>query len=201
MKRNLVIAAVAVVVVILMLIPIFRVLSRGTDWRVKQLYGSATSIDCLTQPQAVDAFILDPDSGIATAPEGPPSADRPTVIGRYAAALGGKSTSDGDKPATVHVLADATTVAELSTVLLDPDTYDWMRTKSEPFRPTLGLRFTRDASRLELAICFESNMLVTYRMGRFTGVEDIDDARPAFVAIAKHLFPGDPRFASLRDQR
>ena len=193
MKRTLLAVGGTIVALLLILIPLYRILAKGeggaggADWRVAQLYGNGASVDCLVAPQSVDAFVLDPGSGIAAGPPLPQTSESPTVIGRYAALANTTST-----------LADAATMKELSEILLDQNTYDWKRAKSVPFRPTLGLRFVRDASRLEVAICFESNMVVAYRMGRFTGVEDMDAARPRLVAIAKRLFPNDWRFSSLR---
>ncbi len=190
MKRDTLWTIFGGVVLLAVLIPMMNVMSRGTDWRIVQLYGGATSAQCLREPQTVEAFVLEPGDVAAAAPEGPPDPARPTVIGRYAAA-----------PGTKHQTADAATIAELSALLRKDESYDWMRTKSAAFRPTFGLRFVRDESRLEVAICFESDMIVAYRMGRFVGVEDIDPIRADLVRVAQRLFPGDARFASLRPSR
>jgi hypothetical protein len=178
------------VALLAVLVPMMNVMSRGTDWRIVQLYGGATSAQCLREPQTVEAFVLEPGTAAAASPEGPPDPAAPTVIGRYGAA-----------PGTSHQTVDAATVAELSEILRKDESYDWFRTKSAPFRPTLGLRFVRDESRLELAVCFESDMIVAYRMGRFVGVEDIDPIRAQLISAARRLFPGDPRFASLPAKR
>lgn len=186
MKRDTMWTIFGGVLLLAVLVPMMNVMSRGTDWRIVQLYGGATSAQCLREPQTVEAYVLAPGTTAAVSPEAPPDPSAPTVIGRYGAA-----------PGTSHQTADPATVAELSALLRKDESYDWFRTKSAHFRPTLGLRFVRDQSRLELAICFESDMVVAYRMGRFVGVEDIDPIRPQLIAIARRLFPGDPRFASL----
>lgn len=149
---------------------------RGGDWRVSQLYGGATSIGVLAEPQTVEAF------RIAPAPGGPdPSVPR---IGDHRIVAG-------------PVIADAATVKEVTALLLDPETYDWYRAKGCDFRPGVGLRFVRDASRVEIAVCFECDEIKIWRMGRTVGMEDFDAARPRLVAIAKRLFPADADIQAL----
>ena len=150
---------------------------RGPDWRVSQLYGGATSMGVLATPQAVEAFRIDP----ALPPKDPAAAR----IGDFAVTAG-------------PVVVDAATVAELSSILLDADTYDWMRAKGCDFQPGVGLRFVKDASRVEIALCYECDELMIFRIGRRVGMEDFDAARPRLVAVAKKLFPDDPKIQALR---
>jgi hypothetical protein len=159
----------------------------GTDWRVTQLYGGGTSIDVLSKPQAVEAFRIDP--GIP-APVGG-SKDEPAAGAAAAPRLGEYRITAGP------VAVDAATAAELSSILLDPDTYDWVRAKGCEFRPGVGLRFVKDASRVEMALCFECDELMIWRLGRRIGMEDFDAARPRLVAVVKKLFPDDPKIQAL----
>lgn len=149
----------------------------GNDWRVSALYGGPTSLSVLRQPQAVEAFRLDPERRDAT-PETP--------------RLGGWAIASGPVP------VDAATAAGLSSILLDPDTYDWARAKGCELRPGVGLRFVRDASRVDVALCFECDEVDVWRMGRRVMIEDFDAARPRLVAVAKRLFPDDPEIQALR---
>jgi hypothetical protein len=152
---------------------------RGPDWRVSQLYGGATSMDVLTAPQTVEAFRLDPSNpppaALANAPR----------LGDFAVTAG-------------PVAVDDATARELTALLLDPATYDWVRAKGCDFTPGVGLRFTKDASRVELVLCFSCDELMIFRHGRRVGMEDFDAARPQLVAIAKRLFPEDEKIQALR---
>ena len=148
----------------------------GNDWRVSSFYGGPTSIGVLREPRTVEAFRLDPERR--------PEKDEP-LLGDYAITSG-------------PVAVDAATVAELSSVLLDPETYDWHRAKGCELRPGVGLRFVRDASRVDIALCFECDELVVWRLGQRIGIEDFDAARPRLVAVAKRLFPDDAKIRALR---
>lgn len=149
----------------------------GADWRVKQLYGGPTSIDVLTHPQSVEAFRLDPVN--------PPRTPDTPRLGDFAVTAG-------------PVAVDAAAVAELSSVLLDAGTYDWFRAKGCEFTPGVGLRFVKDASRVEIVLCFSCDELMIFRHGRRIGMEDFDAARPRLLAVAKRLFPEDAGLAALR---
>ena len=140
------------------------------DWRVLQLYGGPTRVEALTDPTSVDAFRID------TQPRKP----EPGVpfVGVHAVESG-------------PVRVDADTAATLSTILSDSETYDWWKAKSDPYAPTVGLRFTRDVSRIDIALDFTSNMLTIHRDGKMIGVEDFDDARPQLLAAVKSVFPDD----------
>lgn len=151
--------------------------SRGPDWRIVALYGGGTSTDVLAKPLAVDAFRIDPAL--------PPMDASAPRIGDFAITSG-------------PVALDAAAVQEMSSVLLDPDTYDWARAKGCDFMPGVGLRFVKDASRVEIALCFECDELMIFRMGRRVGMEDFDTARPRLVAVVKRLFPDDPKIQALK---
>jgi hypothetical protein len=133
----------------------------------------------LQAPQTVEAFRIDPHR--QAKPDEPRIGDHPVTAG--------------------PVAADAAATAELSSILLDPDTYDWHRAKACEFTPGVGLRLHREASRVEIALCFECDELAIWRMGRKVGMEDFDDARPRLVAVVKSLFPDDPKIQALREVR
>jgi hypothetical protein len=157
---------------------------RGGDWRVSQLYGGATSIDVLSHPQSVEAFRIDP--GIERRPASAAEEDaKAPRIGEYRITAG-------------PVAVDTATSAELSSILLDPATYDWVRAKGCDFTPGVGLRFVKDASRVEIALCFECDELMIWRLGSRVGMEDFDDARPRLVAVVKKLFPDDAKIQGLK---
>ena len=142
----------------------------GPDWRITQLYGGPGSVQALTDPTRVDAFRVSPkahgaEPGIA-------------YVGIHAVTAG-----------PIPVPKDV--AVQLSTLLSDAATYDWRRTKSDPYLPTIGLRFTRDVSRVDIALDFTSNMLTIHRHGKRISVEDFDDARPQLLTIVKALFPDD----------
>ena len=142
------------------------------DWRVMQLYGGAGSVQALLDPSSVEVFDIDP---IAQAPEA-------------GVAFCGVHRVTGGPYAVTTADAEA-----LSTVLRNPDTYDWRKAKGDPFRPTVGVRFTRDVSRVDLALDLESRMLTVHRQGRRIGVEDFDDAEPAIRAILDRVAPDQSR--------
>lgn len=149
------------------------------DWRVAQLYGGPTSMDVLRSPQRVEAFRLDPSN--------PPS---PALAG--APRLGDFAVTAGP------VAVDAASAQELTSVLLDADTYDWLRAKGCDFQPGVGLRFVKEASRVEVVLCFSCDELMIFRHGQRVGMEDFDAARPRLVAVAKRLFPQDAKIQALR---
>lgn len=138
------------------------------DWRVIQLYGGAGSVQALIEPASVEVFDIDP---LARAPE-------PGVAfcGVHRVTGGPYLVSTADAEA-------------FSAVLRNPETYDWRKAKGDPFRPTVGLRFTRDVSRVDLALDLESRMLTVHRQGRRIGVEDFDDAEPAIREILDRVVP------------
>lgn len=146
------------------------------DWRITQLFGGLGSVEVLKSPSRVEAFRIASEPGEAPA-------DR-TSIGHY--------------PATsAAVEVDAETSKELSTLLLDPDTYDFLRAKGCEFVPGVGLRLYREPSRVDIALCFSCDELMIFREGRRVGFEDFDAARPRLVAIVKRLFPDDEAIQAL----
>jgi len=143
----------------------------GPDWRITQLYGGPGSVQALTAPVSVEAYRISPT------PRAPEAG---------AAFVGVHEVTAGP------VSVPAATATELSAILANPDTYDWHHTKGDPFLPSIGLRFTRDVSRVDIALDFtSSNMLTIHRHGKRINVEDFDDARPRLLAIVKSLFPDD----------
>ena len=146
------------------------------DWRVMQLYVGGTGVRTIAEPENVTAYRISPDAT-------PPRVGVPHVgLHRITSAA---------------VTVPPEDVALLSRVLLSADTYDWHRAKSCEFRPGVGLRFERAATLMDLALCFECDMLTIHRDGRRIGVEDFDAARPELVRLAKRLFPGDADIAAL----
>ena len=146
------------------------------DWRITQLYGGPGSVQALTAPVSVDAFRIEPvargaEPGVA-------------FVGVHEVTAGPVALSPEQSKA-------------LSTILANPDTYDWRRAKSDPYAPTIGIRFSRDVSRVDLAFDFTSNMLTIHRHGKRIGVEDFDNARPALLALVKTLFATDPDVQAL----
>lgn len=143
---------------------------KKTDWRVVQLYGGPGSVEALARPRSVEAFRIDP---VASEPRA------------GVAYCGVHAVTGGPFPLS------AEDGAALSRVLRDPDTYDWRRAKGDAFRPTIGVRFTREASRVDLALDLECHMLTVHRQGRRVGVEDFDDAADAIRAIVERTVPAD----------
>ena len=148
----------------------------GPDWRVVKLYGGRGSIELIQKPTAVEAFRL--------APDGLPKGSETPRFGRF------EITSD-------PVAVSAEDAKILDTILTSPDTYDWHRAKGCIFTPGVGLRFARETSYLDIALCFACDELQIYREGRVVGMEDFDDARPQLLAIAKRLFPADEAISAL----
>jgi hypothetical protein len=149
----------------------------GPDWRVVQLYGGAGSVEAIEAPTRVEAFRIAPD---VVGPD--PTYER---VGLHRVTAG-------------PVLVDESTSSELSAILLDPDSYDWQRAKGCEFRPGVGVRYTREVSRVDLALCFECDELTIHRQGRRVGVEDFDAVRPGLVSIVKRVFPNDPEIQALK---
>lgn len=138
------------------------------DWRVMQLYGGLGSVEAIAEPTSVEAFRIEPEA-------------RPPEAG--VAYCGVHRVTDGP------FALSADDAAELSRILRDADTYDWRRAKGDPFAPTIGVRFTRQASRVDVALDLESRMLTVHREGRRIGVEDFDDAAEAIAAILLRAVP------------
>lgn len=140
------------------------------DWRIAKLYGGPGSVELLTSPERVEAFRVDP------MPAEPQPGE--SYLGHYRITAG-----------PLDVPADAR--AELSSILADPDTYDFYRAKDCKFLPAVGFRFHRQVSYLDVALCFSCDELMIFRQGRVVNLEDFDDARPRLVALVKRLFPDD----------
>ena len=149
---------------------------KGPDWRIVQLYGGRGSVSALTDPTRVEAYRIGP---IPVGVE--PGVDR---LGIHPIVRGPIAVPDE-------------LVAELSAALISPDTYDWALAKICEFRPGVGLRFTREVSRVDIALCFECDMLTIHRHGKRIGSQNFDDARATFVNAVKRLFPDDEDIQAL----
>ena len=149
----------------------------GTDWRILKLYGGTTSVELLRHAPKVQAFRLAP----------PGAAPKPGEVhaGPYVASA-----------APVEIPVDV--VAELSAILVDPETYDWRRVKRDAFRPQVGLWFVRGAYILEIALDLETAQITAYAGEQPMGAEDFDAARPRLLALVKRVFPNDAAIQSLR---
>ncbi len=141
---------------------------KGPDWRVLQLYGGQGSVEALQSAARVEAFRVDP-------------AARPPEPGVAYVGVHRVSAGPDDVPAAV--------AAELGALLADAGTYDWRHAKGDPYRPTYGLRFSRDVSKVDIALDLESRMLTIHRHGKRIGVEDFDAAAPQIAAALAGLFP------------
>lgn len=146
--------------------------NRRGDWRLIQLYGGEGSVAALRAPDRVEVFQLeprpsDPEVGVARV------GDFPVVAGPV--------TLDDDE------------VTRLQAVLLDPETYDFWRTKPDEFRPTLGLRIRKGPSFVDVAVCRESNMILIFREGRRVGAEDYDAARTRLLTLLDDALGETPK--------
>jgi hypothetical protein len=138
------------------------------DWRVIQLYGGQGSVAALKDATIVEAFRIEP------LPEQPEAGVAFCGVHRVTAGPFPLSPEDAEA---------------LSAILRDAGTYDWRRAKGDPYQPTFGVRFTREASRVDLAFDLESKMLTVHRAGRRIGVEDFDDAAEQVAAILRRTVP------------
>ena len=99
--------------------------------------------------------------------------------------------------AAARQLANATkTVPQLSSISPRWLTHllPWVGVEAGIYR----LNRVKDASRVEVALCFECDELVVWRFAQRIGIEDFDAARPRLAAVAKRLFPDDPKIAELK---
>jgi len=141
------------------------------DWRVHAMLGGTAGYATVKTPTTVEAFRLSPETAAA--------AERTVQIGAYPA------TGPG-------VVLDAATTAAFSRLLLDPQTYDWHRVKKMRWTPRLGLRFMRDAERVDLALCLDSDQVLVFHGRTLVHYEDTDAARAELVALVQRVFPDDP---------
>lgn len=96
---------------------------------------------------------------------------------------------------------DAGQVAELTGLLLDPETYLWDVAKACAPTAGVGLRFVSEKGAVDVALCFECDMLAatTPGAGANDRWEDFDPIRPQLVRLVKALFPNDPVIQGLRE--
>lgn len=148
------------------------------DWRVMQLLGGQASAELLRSPQKVQAFRISmPREGETLGPTSP-------LLGAFP--VRGEPTE-----------VSAADAAVLADVLLDTATYDFQHAKGgKSLTPTLGLRFQRESSRLDVAICPATRQVLFYRHGKLTGFEDLDAALPQLGPPLRRAFPDDPDLAA-----
>jgi hypothetical protein len=177
--RNPAIAALVAAAAVLAIVSAAGCPKSGPDWRVIQLYGGETSVALLRNADRVQAFRLGPPANGAKTPA-------PEVHA-------GPFPADGQRVELTTPLA-----AELSSILLDADTYNWQRMRNTDFRPQIGLWFVRGSYVLEVAVDFESGRIWAYGGGQVLGARDIASGRDRVLAVAKAAFPGDAAIQGLR---
>lgn len=110
------------------------------------------------------------------------------------------------KPQHIHgypVTSTAVTIkqefrAQLSEILIGPDTYLWNEAKACEFVPGIALQLTGDNVKVDILICFSCDELVFYTDGKLAGHEDFDPRRSDLLRLAKKLFPDDKAIQSLK---
>lgn len=143
-----------------------RMSAKHGDWRIESLLGGGTGVACVKDPLSVTAFRLDPSR---FAKEGEP-------------AIGGA-------PILAEIPLDASLGRELAALIGDAGSYDWERpggAGTARADADFGLRFARDASRVDIAICSDAAILVVHRLGR--------------NVLWANFAPAKDRLAALRDR-
>jgi hypothetical protein len=137
---------------------------------VQTLVGGTSGMEALREPTHVEAYLIDP---VPVRPDG-----TQRMLGSFP--IVGPAV---DVPAATR--------EALSRLLLDGDTYDWQRVKRTSWTPRVGLRFVRDGTRLDLALCLDTDQIVVFRDTRLVHAEDTDPARARLLALLQPLFPDD----------
>lgn len=147
------------------------------DSRVLRLFGGEDGWQILEYPTRVEAYRVEAPKIEKSDLRGPPT----QAVNLESA----KKLSDA-----VELNPDLT--QNLSELLRNPQSYDW-KSKSKPCEPTpeIAVRFTRNASNLDVMFCFECGILIVYRDGRWVGTKDFEDSHADFVVIMKQAFPND----------
>ncbi|MBI3856309.1 MAG: hypothetical protein HY293_11525 [Planctomycetes bacterium] len=136
---------------------------------IEKLYGSAVNLEVLKKPERVEAFRLRRPK---TKEEDSP------LYNKWPVALG-------------PVAVDAKTAAQLSALLLDEQTFnDWDEAKGCIPTPGLMLRFS-DSRQIDLAFCFECNIMFTYRGSAVLGGANFDRSHDLLLGHFISLFPAD----------
>mgnify|MGYP006969408098 CR=1 FL=1 len=155
-----------------MLLALFAAPGCAGEAQVEKLFGGAEAVGVVNEATTVEAFRLPTGSFFQESPE------------KYTMTSG-------------PVAVSAATAEKLRAALLDPKTYGWDFAKG--CEPDFGvrIRFTKGKETVDVFFCFGCDILAVYFNGKRTGDEDFDDARPAFVAAAKALFPKDEAIQGL----
>lgn len=152
-----------------------RIASRNADWRIESLLGGGTGVACVKEPVKVTAFRLDP---ARFAKEGEPAI--------------------GAAPILAEFPVDAATARELSAILGDPASYDWERPggaaaedgRSSRADADFGLRFHKDASRVDIAVCSGPAILVVHRLGSNVLWANFTPSKERLLALRDRVFAG-----------
>ena len=158
---------------------------KKTDPRVENLLGgkaAAVLIADLSKAKVCNAYRID---GFQSGQEPLPPTGKPQHIHGY------------------PVTSTAVTIkqefrAQLSEILIGPDTYLWNEAKACEFVPGIALQLTGDNVKVDILICFSCDELVFYTDGKLAGHEDFDPRRSDLLRLAKKLFPDDKAIQSLK---
>ena len=87
---------------------------------------------------------------------------------------------------------------QAAALLLDPDSYLWDAAKG--CEPVYGVRleFVQGETTVDVAFCFDCDILSVYTQGKAVGGEDFDNIRPQLVGIMQKIFPKDEAIQSLK---
>lgn len=85
---------------------------------------------------------------------------------------------------------------EITSIVIDPRTYDFRLAKLCTFEPGVIFRLHRGAEEMMLLLCFKCDELMISIDGK-SKTEDFDFARPRLVTVVKQLFPNDPEIQAL----
>jgi hypothetical protein len=144
---------------------------------VNKLYGGADGLRVVVSPEKVEAFRV-----------GSPR----TAKDDTADTIGGAAIISGP------VAVDETAARKLAEILNNHATYGWDFAKGCKFDPGIAIRFTGEATTIEVIFCFHCQELQVYREGKKVGGEDFDAASRPLTAIMKRLFPDDGEIQKLR---
>ena len=143
--------------------------------RMGKLYGGAEGIDTVESPDRVEAFRLRP-----------PSSDQKIERYNQWPTLG---------PA-VRVPADV--ASRFSKGLTRESTYpNWDTPKACDPQPGFLLRFHAGGRSVDVAFCFECQILFTYRGSESIWYANFDESTKTIAALFLQIFPGDPVLAKL----
>jgi len=142
---------------------------------IENLYGSAVNIDVLRKPDKVEAFRL----------------RHPKTQAEYSSNYNQWPVAAGP------INVDATISAELAKLLLEEKTFClWDEGKGCKPSPGLMLRFS-DTRQIDLAFCFECDILYTYRGSQALGSANFDYSHNLLLKFFIALFPSDPDLPKL----